>query len=387
MKVLISVGARPNFVKAAALFEELRKYPRIIPLLVHTGQHYDEDMSDAFFKELNLPTPNIYLGVGSGPHGEQTGRIMIEFEKICYQKRPDLVIVVGDVNSTMGCALVAAKLCIPVAHVEAGLRSFDRTMPEEINRLVTDQVSDILFTSCEEANFNLLKEGIPEGKIYLVGNVMIDALKKHIKRAARSRILENLALRKNDKVKEYLVLTLHRPSNVDDPAILTGILNALFELPSNIPIIFPIHPRTLNRLKTFHLIERINYEASLSDKKTDKNRSSLIGTPPLGYLDFLCLMSKASGVLTDSGGIQEETTFLRIPCLTLRNSTERPITITEGTNVLVGNDPEKIKDAAMQALQNSIPRKNMPKYWDGKASERIVEILKNRYSSEKCLNI
>jgi UDP-N-acetylglucosamine 2-epimerase (non-hydrolysing) len=378
-KILISVGARPNFMKAAALLEALGKYPEFVPILVHTGQHYDSDMSDTFLKELDLPNPSVCLGVGPGTHAGQTGKIMIEFEKICLSTKPDLVVVVGDVNSTMGCAVAAAKLCFPVAHVEAGLRSFDRTMPEEINRIITDQVSDLLFTSCEDANVNLIKEGIPEDKIHFVGNVMIDTLKKHIGTAARSKILERLALRKNGRVRDYVVLTLHRPPNVDAPATLTGIIDALLEFPPHVPIVFPVHPRTLRQLREFKLIKKITYTEDVSIGRTGENHSSIIGTPPLGYLDFLCLMSRASLVLTDSGGIQEETTFLGIPCLTLRNSTERPITIKEGTNLLVGNDPARIKSIAARVMKRGIPRKGVPRYWDGRASGRIVEILKNRH--------
>jgi UDP-N-acetylglucosamine 2-epimerase (non-hydrolysing) len=378
-KILISVGARPNFMKAAALLGALRKYPEFIPILIHTGQHYDNGMSDTFLKELDLPRPSIYLGVGSGTHAEQTGKIMIAFEKICLSTKPDLVIVVGDVNSTISCALAAAKLCLPVAHVEAGLRSFDRTMPEEINRIITDQVSDLLFTSCEDANLNLIKEGIPEDKIYFVGNVMIDTLKKHIGAAGQSKILKSLALKKNGKIKKYLVLTLHRPPNVDASTILTGIIGALLELPPDAPVIFPIHPRTLKQLREFNLIKKMTYTEDISIGKINDKCSSIIGTPPLGYLDFLCLISQASLVLTDSGGIQEETTFLGVPCLTLRNSTERPITIKEGTNLLIGNDPDRIKNITMRVMKRGIPRKKVPKYWDGRASERIVEILKNRY--------
>jgi len=375
-KVMHIVGARPNFMKVAPLMREMSRYPqKFDQLLLNTGQHYDDEMSKCFFNDLELPEPDVYLGVGSGTHAEQTGKIMIKFEKVCIKEKPDLVIVVGDVNSTIACALVAAKLCIPVAHIEAGLRSFDRTMPEEINRILTDQISDYLFTTCEDANQNLIKEGIPENKIFFVGNAMIDSLLNHMKIANNSVILEKLGLIKNNKIKKYGLVTLHRPSNVDNPKILKGILYALNELAREISIIFPSHPRTIKQIKNFKLIEMIDYEASFLSYNLNKTNQNILVMQPLGYLDFLCLMSNATVVLTDSGGIQEETTVLGIPCLTLRKNTERPITVKEGTNIVVGNDPDKIANTALNLLKNQNSRKKRPKYWDGKAAERIIKVL------------
>ena len=386
-KIILVAGARPNFMKIAPLvqafvaFNEQKKNGKgknkrikkrnFQYLLVHTGQHYDEGMSGFFFRDLGLPEPDIYLGVRSGTHAEQTAQIMIAFEKVCLEKRPNLVVVVGDVNSTVACALVAAKLLIPVAHVEAGLRSFDRTMPEEINRLITDQISDFLFTTCEDANRNLLHEGIPKEKIHFVGNVMIDTLLDHLEMAEKSEIIERLGLAQDGGIKKYALLTLHRPSNVDDPVVLKRLFGALNEIALKIPIIFPVHPRTLKRLQEFKLKRLINYV----DKSEINVSGRVIAMPPLGYLDFLCLMSKAALVLTDSGGIQEETTILGVPCLTLRNNTERPVTVREGTNFVVGNDPRRIKEKALDILENGIRRRRIPKYWDGKAAERIVKIL------------
>ena len=378
-KVIHIVGARPNFMKIAPLMEEMSKFPQDFDqLLLHTGQHYDEGMSKSFFDDLRLTKPDVYLGVGSGTHAVQTGKIMIEFESVCLQKKPDLVIVVGDVNSTIACALVAAKLCIPIAHIEAGLRSFDRTMPEEINRVLTDQISDYLFTTCEDANQNLIKEGIPENKIFFVGNVMIDTLLSHMEIAKNSIILEKLGLRKNDKIKKYAVVTLHRPSNVDNPKILRGILNALNELAKEIPVIFPAHPRTIKQIRNFKHQEMVNYEENFLSEGLNNTNRNVLTIPPLGYLDFLCLMFNAAIVLTDSGGIQEETTILGIPCLTLRNNTERPITVKEGTNTVVGNNPDNIINIALSVLKNQNSRKKRPKYWDGKVAERIVKILSSK---------
>ena len=379
IKVMHIVGARPNFMKIAPLMREISRYPQEFDqLLLHTGQHYDYEMSKSFFNDLGLNEPDICLGVGSGTHAEQTGKIMIEFERVCFQEKPDLVIVVGDVNSTIACAIVAAKLCIPIAHIEAGLRSFDRTMPEEINRILTDQISDYLFTTCEDANQNLIKEGIPENKIFFVGNTMIDTLLNHMEIAKNSVILGKLGLRKNNKIKKYAIVTLHRPSNVDNLKILKGIFNALNELAREISIIFPAHPRTIKQIKNFKLQEMINYEENFMSNELTKTNRNTLAIPPLGYLDFLCLMSNAAIVLTDSGGIQEETTILGIPCLTLRNSTERPITVKEGTNTVVGNDPDKIVNIAFSILKNGTPRKKTPKYWDGKAAQKIIEVLRSK---------
>jgi len=370
------VGTRPNFMKVAPLMREIFRYPqKFDQLFVHTGQHYDYEMSKSFFNDLKLPSPDIYLGIGSGTHAEQTGKIMIEFEKICFKEKPDLIIVVGDVNSTIACALVATKLCIPVAHVEAGLRSFDRTMPEEVNRILTDQISDYLFTTCEDANQNLIKEGIPKQNIFFVGNVMIDTLLGNIEIAKSSIILEKLELRKNNSIKKYAVVTLHRPSNVDNREILNGILNVLNELAKEISIIFPAHPRTIKQMQSFKLVKLANYKENVFSNDLNKKTQNMLTISPLSYLDFLCLMSSATIVLTDSGGIQEETTILGIPCLTLRNNTERPITVKEGTNILVGNNSDKIMSIALSVLKNENSKKKIPKYWDGKSAERIIKIL------------
>jgi len=394
-KIILVAGARPNFMKIAPLVRAFATFNKqksngkgknkrakrrnFQYLLVHTGQHYDKGMSDFFFRDLGLPEPDIYLGVGSGTHAEQTAQIMMAFEKVCLEERPDLITVVGDVNSTVACALVAAKLLIPVAHVEAGLRSFDRTMPEEINRLLTDQLSDFLFTTCEDANRNLIREGIPEEKTHFVGNVMIDTLLRHLEMAKKLEIIERLGLSGDSRIKKYAVLTLHRPSNVDYPLVLEKLFGALNEIALKIPIIFPVHPRTLKRLQEFRLNELINYvdlgTANFDKLCLDRLPPGVLAVPPLGYLDFLCLMSRAVLVLTDSGGIQEETTILGVPCLTLRNNTERPVTVREGTNFIVGNDPHRIKQKVFDILKNGIPRRRIPKYWDGKAAERIVKIL------------
>jgi len=376
-KIIIVAGARPNFMKIVSLMWEFKKYKSYFNVLfVHTGQHYDEEMSKSFFNDLGLTEADVYLGVGSGTHAEQTGKIMIKFEKVCFKEKPDLIIVVGDVNSTIACALVAAKLCIPVAHVEAGLRSFDRTMPEEINRLLTDHISDYLFTTCEDANQNLIKEGISENKIFFVGNTMIDTLLNHMKIDTNSIILEKLGLRKNNNIKKYAIVTLHRPSNVDYPKIFKAILNALNELAKEIPVIFPTHPRTIKQIKKFKLVEMVNYEENFFSNEINNMNPNMLTIPPLGYLDFLCLMSNATIVLTDSGGIQEETTALGIPCLTLRNNTERPITVKEGTNIIVGNCRDKIISESLKILKGKNKKQyKIPKLWDGNTSERIIGVL------------
>lgn len=360
-------------MKVSPLYEELKKHSRFNPILVHTGQHYDKEMSRVFFEDLRMPKPDIYLGVGSGSHALQTSRIMVEFERICLAERPDLVIVVGDVNSTLACSLVAAKLMIPVAHVEAGLRSFDPTMPEEINRKLTDHISDYLFTTCADAGRNLLKEGIPERRIFFVGNVMIDALLDHIKIAANSGILERLGLRNGNEARQYALVTLHRPSNVDDKMILSGILRTLNEVAKRLPVIFPVHPRTVKQLNKFHLMQLVDHSDNNIDYSDGTRKAKVIR--PLGYLDFLWLMKNATLVLTDSGGIQEETTILGVPCITIRENTERPITIRQGTNILAGSNPKNIMNVAMKILKRGKSRKKIPKYWDGKAAHRIVEVL------------
>lgn len=372
-KISLVAGARPNFMKVAPLYKELKKHSRFNPILVHTGQHYDKEMSKVFFEDLRMPKPDIYLGAGSGSHALQTSRIMVEFERICLAERPDLVIVVGDVNSTLACALVAAKLMIPVAHVEAGLRSFDPTMPEEINRKLTDHLSDYLFTTCDDGSRNLKKEGIHKSRMFFVGNVMIDALLNHIRVAANSGILDRLGLTDGDKLKQYALVTLHRPSNVDGKMILSGILRTFNEIAKRLPVIFPAHPRTIKQLKVFALNKYYDYSDKRIDYDDATNSVKLIR--PLGYLDFLWLMKNATLVLTDSGGIQEETTILGVPCVTIRENTERPITIRQGTNILVGSSPKNIMNAAMKILKRGKSRKKIPKYWDGKAAHRIVDIL------------
>ena len=351
-------------MKAAPVVEEMkRRSGEFAPLLVHTGQHYDRGMSEAFFQDLALPEPDVYLGVGSGTHAQQTASVMASFEPVLVQERPDWLVVVGDVNSTLACALVAVKLGVRVAHVEAGLRSRDRSMPEEINRILTDQIADLLLTPSEDGDRNLLAEGIPQESIRFVGNVMIDSLFAHLKRAESSRVREELEVAGSD----YAVLTLHRPSNVDERETFTRILDALEEISTRLPIIFPVHPRTRARLTEFGLDERVA-----------RNRSLRL-IDPLGYLDFLRLYSGARLVLTDSGGIQEETTALGIPCLTLRENTERPVTVELGTNRIVGTDTGRIVSAAALALaeprEAAAEHKRLPPLWDGRAAPRIVEAL------------
>ena len=375
-KIILVAGARPNFMKIAPLYKELKKHRRFNPILVHTGQHYDKEMSKAFFDDLRMPRPDIYLGVGSGTHAVQTSRIMVQFERICLAEKPDLVIVVGDVNSTLACALVAAKLNVLVAHVEAGLRSFDKEMPEETNRKLTDHISDFLFTTCVDANRNLMKEGISKSKIYFVGNVMIDALLQHIRIASRSSILERLGLTGASRVARYAVVTLHRPSNVDSKVVFNAILRTLNKIAVELPVVFPAHPRTVKQTNKFHLMKLVDYGDNTIDYSDGRRKVKVIS--PLGYLDFLWLMKNAALVLTDSGGIQEETTILGVPCITIRNNTERPITISQGTNMLAGNDPKQILKAAGQILKSGKRRKRIPKYWDGKAASRIVAVLSQK---------
>jgi len=355
IEILCVVGARPNFMKMAPILSGLSKYPGIRPYLVHTGQHYDEEMSRIFFEELGLPAPDRDLEVGSDSHARQTARIMTAFEPLVEERAPKLVVVVGDVNSTLACSLVAVKLGVPVAHVEAGLRSRDRTMPEEINRLVTDAVSDLLFATSADAVENLRAEGVAAEKIHLVGNPMIDTLKQHLDAARARRALERFAL----VPRSYALVTLHRPSNVDRVESLRGVFAALSDLSERIPVLFPVHPRTRERMV------RAGIEA----------KPGLRLTEPLGYLDFLCLMDQARFIVTDSGGIQEETTALGVPCLTLRPNTERPITITEGTNQLLGDDPAAILPAAKPLIEGKFPKARSPKLWDGRAGTRIARAL------------
>jgi UDP-N-acetylglucosamine 2-epimerase (non-hydrolysing) len=360
LKVINVVGTRPNFMKVAPIVEAMKRREReFTPLVVHTGQHYDAAMSDRFFRDLDLPQPNIHLGVGSSSHAAQTAAIMERFEPVVLRERPDWVLVVGDVNSTLACALVCVKLGVKVAHVEAGLRSRDRTMPEEINRLLTDQIADLLFAPSADADENLRAEGIPPERIRLVGNIMIDSLYKHLERSSQSRIRDQLGLTD----RSFAVLTLHRPTNVDDPVVFGRILAALEYVSEQLPVVFPVHPRTRKTIAELGLDERVGRMKGLR----------LID--PLGYLDFLSLYSSARFVLTDSGGIQEETSVLGIPCLTLRENTERPITVTMGTNTIVGTVPEKIITAASAALRERGKQPvNIP-LWDGHTAERILAAL------------
>lgn len=375
MKVVLVAGARPNFMKIAPIMRAIAEHnasarnKSIDPVLVHTSQHYDYEMSKVFFEDLELPEPDIYLGVGSGTHAEQTGKVMIEFEKVLLEQKPDLVMVVGDVNSTLAAALAAVKLNIPVAHVEAGLRSFDRQMPEEINRLLTDVIADYLFTPSPDADKNLINEGIAKEKIFLVGNVMVDSLLFNKEKAARRSVLRHLGLGKG----KYGLLTLHRPENVDHEGNLGRIAVALKEISQRVPVVFPCHPRTRKTISQFGMDDFFGLGDSYSLRNVSSNSVHLIA--PLGYLDFLQLMINSKLVMTDSGGIQEETTVLNIPCLTLRDTTERPITISEGTNVLVGNDTRKIVDEARNILDGKGKRGSMPRLWDGKAAERIMNVL------------
>ena len=367
MKIVNVVGARPNFMKIAPLIREMRKHPEISPLLVHTGQHYDARMAGQFFRDLLLPPPDVSLEVGSGSHAYQTGEVMKRIEPVLEEISPDLVVVVGDVNSTLATALTAAKLRIPVAHVEAGLRSFDRTMPEEINRLVTDVVSDYLFVTEESGRQNLLHEGIDESKIFFVGNVMIDSLEESRRLWERSNIHDRLGLKRGT----YGVVTLHRPSNVDDPTTLRGIIGALARVACELPIIFPVHPRTRKHL------EALNGAAPTfwCDDGTVPT-TGISCSDPLSYVDFMALVANACLVLTDSGGLQEETTVLGIPCLTLRENTERPVTVTHGTNRVIGMSPARITGEAFGILASPQPVSSSPPLWDGRAAERIVTILK-----------
>ncbi|MDD5195569.1 MAG: UDP-N-acetylglucosamine 2-epimerase (non-hydrolyzing) [Candidatus Omnitrophica bacterium] len=357
MKIISVVGARPNFVKIMPLLEAFSKN-NITSLLVHTGQHYDYHMSEAFFKDLDIPAPDVYLGIGSGTHAQQTAKIMIAFEKILLKEKPSLLVVVGDVNSTIACALTAVKLHIPVAHVEAGLRSFDNKMPEEINRLLTDRISDYLFTPSLDANENLEMEGISKEKFFFVGNVMIDTLNKFKPKAAKLKTYKALGLLKEN----YAILTLHRPENVDDKSYLSDILLSVKEISKHLPVVFPVHPRTGKNIKKFKL------EGHLKNSKIQLIK-------PLGYLDFLNLLMHAKIVLTDSGGIQEETSALDVPCLTLRENTERPITVMKGTNIIVGRDKNRIIEEADKILKGKVKNSKPIQFWDGCSSKRIAKII------------
>lgn len=368
MKILNVVGTRPNFVKIAPLIREMREHPEIQPLLLHTGQHYDEQLFHVFFRQMGIPKPDVDLQVGSGSHAWQTAEVLKRIEPVLLEQRPDLLLVVGDVNSTIAAALAAAKLGIPVAHVEAGLRSFDRSMPEEINRILTDALADLLFVTEEAAVGNLIREGKSLDQIHFVGNVMIDALRQSLPLAENSDLALELGLLRDGEALPFALLTLHRPANVDDPAILRGLLQAVAQIAEHIPVIFPIHPRTLQRMNAantaFH--EQIRFIS------------------PAGYLDFLWLMAHARMVMTDSGGVQEETTALGVPCLTLRENTERPVTVQQGTNQIVGSAPQKIIASAIRILANGRKLGRVPPLWDGRASQRIVNIILQQTPAVPC---
>ncbi|MEE9442387.1 MAG: UDP-N-acetylglucosamine 2-epimerase (non-hydrolyzing) [candidate division Zixibacteria bacterium] len=361
-KIMLIIGARPNFIKAAPLMRELSAHTeKFDPFLIHTGQHYDHNLSQLFFEQLKMPQPDIYLGVGSGSHARQTAKIMTGLEEEFEKNRPDLVIVFGDVNSTLAASIVTSKMCLKLAHVEAGLRSFDNTMPEEINRIVTDRLSDFLFITEKSGSENLHKEGVSEDKVFFVGNIMIDSLVKNLELARESKIIEQLGI----KAKEYAVLTLHRPANVDNKDRLDILLKAIGEVSQKLPVIFPCHPRTKNALSKFGF----NFESNDNFKIID----------PVGYLDFLNLQANARLVLTDSGGIQEETTYLQIPCITIRENTERPITAEVGTNVLAGLEYDKIIKAANNVFNGKHPKGRIPDLWDGHTAQRIIKTLEEIY--------
>jgi UDP-N-acetylglucosamine 2-epimerase (non-hydrolysing) len=350
MHILHVVGARPNFMKAAPVLHALRKRPGMRQTLVHTGQHYDKNLSDVFFSQLEIPAPDVNLGVGSSSHARQTADIMTGFEPVLLERKPDIVLVYGDVNSTVAAALVCAKLLIPVAHVEAGLRSFDRTMPEEVNRIVTDRLADVLFTPSEDGDENLLREGVSPEKIHRVGNVMIDSLVRLLPAATRCPA--------NGLPDRFALVTLHRPSNVDDGDTLKSILESLLTVSEQLDVVFPVHPRTRARIDQFGI-------------STD----NLHLLEPVPYIEFLALQKRATVVITDSGGIQEETTYLQVPCLTLRSNTERPITVTMGTNILVGQESRKLALEVSAILEGRAKRGTIPPLWDGRAGERIADVL------------
>lgn len=361
-KIVLVVGARPNFMKSAPLMRALGKYSdKFETVLIHTGQHYDHKLSQLFFDELKMPKPDIYLGVGSASHAEQTARIMTGLENELIELKPDLVIVFGDVNSTLATSVVTSKLWIKLGHVEAGLRSFDHTMPEEINRIVTDRLSDYLFVSEQSGLTNLKAEGVPDGKVFFTGNIMIDSLVSNLEVANKSDILSRLGL----QPKEYIAMTMHRPANVDSPDILKSIIEGIKKISQRIPVVFPCHPRTKNRIQEFGLVE-----------SSESGNLKII--EPMGYLDFLKLQAESRLVLTDSGGIQEETTYLQIPCITMRENTERPATVDVGTNIIVGTDPVRITESVMAALDGKGKKGAIPELWDGQTAGRIVDILREK---------
>lgn len=416
MKVMIVVGTRPNFMKAAPIVAAIRRhnenalqhpfgaeesiFPHVIrQTLVHTGQHYDTSMSGAFFEDLNLPAPDVHLNVGSGSHAVQTAEIMKQFEAVLLRELPDVVVVVGDVNSTVACALVAAKISFDskgsrplIAHVEAGLRSFDRSMPEEINRVITDHISDLLFVTEESGLRNLAREGVAAEKVHFVGNTMIDSLLSCKERAESSTILDHLGLRHNPAnngsgcdIKPYALLTLHRPSNVDDRDALLNILEGLEDLTKTYPVVFPAHPRTQKHIVEFGLEQHFEWKYARHEAGAQENSgeaSAIRITEPLGYLDFLCLMANARLIATDSGGIQEESTCLGVPCVTLRENTERPVTTKTGTNILAGVTKRGIR-AAIQRQLDSRTIATVPELWDGKTSFRILDVISRECGKRK----
>jgi UDP-N-acetylglucosamine 2-epimerase (non-hydrolysing) len=357
LKLLHVVGARPNFMKVGPVIDAFAAHSEVEQRLVHTGQHYDANMSEVFFRQLGLPEPDINLEVGSASHAQQTAQIMMQFETVVLDYRPDWVLVYGDVNSTVAAAVVCAKLLIPVAHVEAGLRSFDRTMPEEINRLLTDQIADLLFTPSADGNENLRREGVAEDKIHCVGNVMIDTLIRLLPQAEARDVAVQLGF---DPGPDYMLVTLHRPSNVDDPDTLTRLVKALDDLSQQLPVLFAVHPRTRQRM---------------ADLTPQSASTTLHLLDPIGYLDFLALQKNATVVITDSGGIQEETTYLGVPCLTMRTNTERPITVDLGTNQLIGQDTERMRTEALHIISGKVTPSQIPPLWDGHTGARIAEII------------
>jgi UDP-N-acetylglucosamine 2-epimerase (non-hydrolysing) len=359
IKIITVVGTRPNFIKASPLHKAFSQYENVKHIIVHTGQHYDNSMSDVFFKDLNLPEPEIYLGVGSGSHSKQTAEVLTGFEKVILSENPDLVIVLGDVNSTMAAALAAVKSGVRVAHIEAGLRSFDRTMPEEINRIVTDAVSDYFFVTEESGVNNLRREGADQSKIFFVGNIMIDSLVAHESKAVSSRIREKLGLFD----RKYFLMTLHRAANVDQKENLVKVLEIIERVSKISPIVYPVHPRAKKMISRFSLETRFNA------------LENLVITEPLGYLDFLNLQMHAVGILTDSGGMQAEATHLNVPCITLRERTEQPVTVEKGTCVLAGLNAEVVYDFAVNAFEGNWKKSDVPPLWDGKTGERIAKIV------------
>jgi len=358
-KILLVCGARPNFMKIAPIMAAIKESGKLDPMLIHTGQHYDEKMSKSFFDLLDIPKPDLDLGVGSGSHAEQTARVMVEFEKACLSAKPDLVVVVGDVNSTMACTIVAKKLWIPVAHVEAGLRSFDMKMPEEINRIVTDSICDLFFTTDPEGNGNLARNGVPASRIHFAGNVMTDTLLRNRQRAAGNPILGTLGV----KPRQYCVLTLHRPSNVDNREVMDGFLGAFEIIQRKLKIVFPAHPRTVKMMEQFGFRDRL---AAMP---------GLLIQEPMDYHQMLKLTDNAAFVITDSGGVQEESTVLGVPCVTVRENTERPVTVAVGTNEVIGTSPAKLLDAVERISAGKWKKGGIPEGWDGRASQRIVAAI------------